>query len=96
MSYLINNKADQYSDYEIAQRLGDTVETIRKTYAHLFKDADRKIIEFMNKDTSKDETMPVQPKTSKYDELKELKELLDIGIITNEEFTAKKKQLLGI
>ena len=96
VSYLINNKADQYSDYEIAQRLGDTVETIRKTYAHLFKDADRKIIEFMNKDTSKMETVPEQPKTSKYDELKELKELLDIGIITPEEFTAKKKQLLGI
>lgn len=96
VSYLINNKADQYSDYEIAQRLGDTVDTIRKTYAHLFKDADRKIIEFMNKDTSKMETVPEQPKTSKYDELKELKELLDIGIITPEEFTAKKKQLLGI
>ena len=42
------------------------------------------------------ETVPEQPKTSKYDELKELKELLDIGIITPEDFTAKKKQLLGI
>ena len=93
---MINNKADQYSDYEIAQRLGDTVETIRKTYAHLFKDADRKIIEFMNKDTNKVETAPEQHKMNKYEELKELKELLDIGIITNEEFTAKKKQLLGI
>lgn len=96
VSYLINNKADQYSDYEIAQRLGDTVETIRKTYAHLFKDADRKIIEFMNKDTRMAETASEQPKINKYEELKELKELHDLDIITPEEFTKKKKQLLGI
>lgn len=31
-----------------------------------------------------------------YEELKKLKELLDMGIVTEEEFTAKKKQLLGI
>lgn len=30
------------------------------------------------------------------DELKKLKELLDMGIITQEEFDAKKKQLLGL
>lgn len=30
------------------------------------------------------------------DELKKYKELLDQGIITQEEFDAKKKQLLGI
>ena len=29
-------------------------------------------------------------------ELKELKELLDAGIITQEEFDAKKKELLGL
>ncbi len=30
------------------------------------------------------------------DELKKFKELLDMGVITQEEFEAKKKQLLGI
>lgn len=30
------------------------------------------------------------------DELKKLKELLECGIITQEEFDAKKKQLLGL
>ncbi len=30
------------------------------------------------------------------DELKKFKELLDMGIITQEEFDAKKKQLLGL
>ena len=34
--------------------------------------------------------------TSTADELKKLKELLDIGIITQEEFDTKKKQLLGL
>jgi predicted Zn-dependent peptidase len=30
------------------------------------------------------------------DELKKFKELLDSGVITQEEFDAKKKQLLGL
>ena len=33
---------------------------------------------------------------SNADELKKYKELLDSGIITQEEFDAKKKQLLGL
>lgn len=33
---------------------------------------------------------------SSMDELKKLKELLDMGIITQEEFDLKKKQLLGL
>ena len=36
------------------------------------------------------------PTTSAADELKKFKELLDMGIITQEEFDAKKKQLLGL
>ncbi|MGN1456555.1 MAG: SHOCT domain-containing protein [Acutalibacteraceae bacterium] len=31
-----------------------------------------------------------------YESLKKLKELLDAGIITDEEFTIKKKEILGI
>ena len=34
--------------------------------------------------------------TSAADEIKKFKELLDCGIITQEEFDAKKKQLLGV
>ena len=37
-------------------------------------------------------TTPVDP----YEELKKLKELLDMGIITQEEFDQKKKQLLNL
>ena len=36
------------------------------------------------------------PPMDPYEELKKLKELLDLDIITNEEFEAKKKQLLGL
>lgn len=43
-----------------------------------------------NEETSK--TTP----TSNADELKKYKELLDMGIITQEEFDAKKKELLGL
>ena len=42
-SYLINNMRDQYSVYDVAKRLGDTVDTVLDTYAHWFKDADRKL-----------------------------------------------------
>lgn len=38
----------------------------------------------------------VQNAVSAMDELKKLKELLDMGIVTQEEFDAKKKQLLGL
>ena len=39
---------------------------------------------------------PAPAATSTADELKKFKELLDAGIITQEEFDAKKKQLLGL
>ena len=99
VSYLINNKSDKFTDHEIAQRLGDTVQTINETYAHMFKDAGRKIIEFMNDDISNKYTENKEKKiviSNKYDELRELKELLDLGIITDEEFTLKKKSILEI
>ena len=44
-SYLISLK--QY-DYDIAKRLGDTVETLHKVYAHWFDSADSEIIKAMN------------------------------------------------
>lgn len=38
----------------------------------------------------------VQQAASPAEELKKMKELLDMGIVTQEEFDAKKKQLLGL
>ena len=48
----------------------------------------------MKASTSVSQTI-IQEKSSA-DELKKYKELLDMGIITQEEFDAKKKQLLGL
>ena len=42
------------------------------------------------------EAQPQQAQADPYAELKKAKELLDAGIITQEDFDAKKKQLLGI
>ena len=38
----------------------------------------------------------LQPQASSADEILKFKALLDRGIITEEEFSAKKKQLLGL
>ena len=37
-----------------------------------------------------------QPTSDPYEELKKAKELLDAGVISQEDFEAKKKNLLGI
>lgn len=44
----------------------------------------------------KSEQVANNPAPSNADELKKYKELLDIGVISQEEFDAKKKQLLGV
>ena len=48
------------------------------------------------KKLSAENTQASAPTISNADELKKYKELLDMGIITQEEFDAKKKQLLGL
>lgn len=94
-SYLINNMSDKFTDFDIAKRLGDTISTLHNTYAHWFKQADKSIIEFMNTD-AKERNKSDDSESSKYSELIELKKLLDMGIITQEEFSQKKKQVLGL
>lgn len=97
VSYLVNNMGEhKFSDYEIAQRLGDTVETIQSTYAHMFKGAQEKIVEFINQDTTKRKSTSTSDNIIDIDALMKLKQLLDMQIITQEEFDIKKKQMLGI
>lgn len=61
----------------------------------------KEVVEFINqkirevKAGTKAATTVIQ-QTSAADELKKFKELLDLGIITQDEFNAKKKQLLGL
>ena len=97
---------DNYSIYDIAKRLGHTVPTLLKTYAHWFNGADRKLVDMINDNTIKEKPLECSKnaeieqisnsKDNYIEELKGLKELLDIGIITLEEFNLKKKQLLNI
>lgn len=47
-SYLINNMNAGFTDFDIAKRLGDTVETLHSVYAHWFKADDKNIIDFMD------------------------------------------------
>ena len=52
--------------------------------------------QIMKNANNKGGTTIVQQATSPAEELKKMKELLDMGIITQEEVDAKKKQLLGL
>ena len=88
-----------FSDYDIAKRLGDTVQMLHSTYAHQFKNAGRNIIEAMENDISKTKEIVQHPNLnsdSKYNKLIELKQLLDMKIITQDEFDLKKREILGI
>ena len=49
-----------------------------------------------NAPQSEEVAQPTAPASASLSQLKELKELLDMGIITQEEFDAKKKQILGL
>lgn len=46
----IKNTFKKITDFDIAKRLGDTVETLHNVYAHWFKAGDQGIIDFMNSD----------------------------------------------
>lgn len=68
---------------------------IIKNAEEIYKIINNLLIERQSK--KKAETIQeTKPKTDNADELKKFKELLDSGVITQEEFEAKKKQLLGL
>ena len=72
------------------------VSSVSEYVASLNEEQQRHIcafIEFMNTD-AKERNKSDDPE--KYSELIELKKLLDMGIITQEEFNQKKKQVLGL
>ena len=60
-------------------------------YAYL--EAGRKMKDYISSYTTR---QPAAPTQSTADEILKFKELMDMGIITAEEFEAKKKQLLGL
>ena len=55
-----------------------------------------RIISNLLVERQKHSAVPTPSVTSSIDELKKFKDLLDQGIITQEEFDTKKKQILGL
>lgn len=79
----------------VEKKLGISATDVNLEMEEFLKDSNRVFDEGLKR--SQDEA-PVQIGNgiSTADELKKFKELLDSGIITQEEFDSKKKQLLGI
>jgi len=80
------------STITVATSSGVTKFSLIKNYAEIGNELSRLINERQYTTKTKEST----PQTNATDELIKLKTLLDSGIITQEEFDAKKKQLLGI
>lgn len=79
----------------VEKEIGVRATNITIDMEEFMKDSNRIFDEGLNssKETA---TIQVNEAVSAADELKKFKELLDSGIITQDEFDAKKKQLLGI
>ena len=69
---------------------------VNKSVAENINEKLHDIIYDLKSNNIKVEYTQTKVNSNPYEELKSLKELMDMGIITNEEFEAKKKQLLGI
>ena len=67
-----------------------------KNQSNIYNTLSNLLIERQNQNNYNKEFVSNNQKLSKADELKQFKELLDSGIITQEEFDAKKRQLLGL
>ena len=78
--------------------IGDEDLAFGNIYKEKINEAVSMINDIVNKYKNVEVASPVQvvQQTSAADELKKFKELLDVGAITQAEFDAKKKQLLGI
>ena len=62
----------------------------------IFNTISKLLLERQNQQKAKETVVKQEIPQSNADELKKYKDLLDSGIITQEEFDAKKKQLLGL
>ena len=86
------------STIAVATASGITKFSLVGNYAEIGKVLSEKINE-RQESTAAASAAPISaptPQNSAMDDLKKLKDLLDAGIITEEEFAAKKKQLLGL
>ena len=95
-----------FNDLENPEEIIELITTPVKTNTTGYKDvyaAGQKILSILsvilkkNRDAAEASKQPASTASSSVaDEIKKFKELLDMGAITEEEFNAKKKQLLGL
>jgi hypothetical protein len=90
-----SKEATFYSNFE-ATVYTKTGKELDIEYTCLNKKRGKLAIEFLENAIKQSANAPAVAQVSAADELKKFKELLDMGVITQEEFNAKKKQLLGL
>ena len=83
-----------------AERHGGTLNAASDENSILFNeslnDLAQEIVDYIENKKNQSISPQVIQTSSAADEIKKFKELLDIGVITQEEFDAKKKELLGL
>lgn len=89
---LFTNQISSQMSANEAQRLMDKI----VDYSRCPKCNSADLVEITAEEVKNAMAQQNAPASSAMDELKKLKELLDMGIVTQEEFDAKKKQLLGL
>lgn len=69
---------------------------VMKNAKEIYEVINNLLLERQNSNKPTNATTVIQQNSDEVDKLKKYKDLLDSGVITQEEFDAKKKQLLGI
>lgn len=90
-AFFTNQISSQMSANETQRHMDKIVD-----YSHCPKCHSTDLVEITAEEAKNVPAQQNAPAASAMDELKKLKELLDMGIVTQEEFDAKKKQLLGL
>ena len=85
-----------FSTIAVATSSGITRFALIKNYAEIGNLLSQKINERQDNTASTSNATAASSQSNSADDLKKFKELLDTGVITQEEFDAKKKQLLGL
>ena len=83
-----------FSTIAVATSSGITKFALIGNYAEIGNVLSKKINE--RQESTTNEPKPTAPQSNSMDDIIKLKTMLDSGVITQEEFDAKKKQLLGL
>jgi hypothetical protein len=83
-----------FSTIAVATSSGITQFALIGNYAEIGNVLSKKINE--RQESTTNDLKSISPQSSSMDDIIKLKTMLDSGIITQEEFDAKKKQLLGL